>query len=166
MIRPLALGLTLLGAAACRPSASLPDAETEQVLQGFSMTQTTKGSRRWEMRSPEARVTLRGQSLLATPEIRFFRDDRHVSTAKSRTASMHSQTGAVRLQDDVVIVSVDQKAVLRTQRLDYSPEDQKFRTDEPLTIERPGVRIRGKGLVADAGLSDVTLYHQETSIVR
>ncbi|OGR58066.1 MAG: LPS export ABC transporter periplasmic protein LptC [Elusimicrobia bacterium GWA2_69_24] len=158
--------LLLLGAAACRPSATAPDAETQQVLEGFTMTQTTKGSRQWEIRSPEARVTLRGESLLATPEIRFFRNDRHVSTAKSKTASIHAQTGAVRLQDEVVIVSVDQKAVLRTQRLDYTPEDQKFRTDEPLTIERPGVRIRGKGLVADAGLSDVTLYHQETSIVR
>lgn len=128
------------------------------------MTQTAKGSRIWTLSAPTARVTMEGTALLASPEIRFFRDGRHASTARSKTATVRGDGKDVSLIGDVVIIAIRDKTTLKTVRLDYSAGTERFRTDEDVVVERPDAVLRGKGLEADAALTDITIYKQETKI--
>lgn len=128
------------------------------------MTQTAKGSRIWTLHAPSARVTMDGAALLESPEIRFYRDGRHASTARSKTAAVRGDGKDVALVGDVVIIAIKDKTTLKTVRLDYSAATERFKTDEDVVVERPDAVLRGKGLEADAALTDITIYRQETKI--
>ncbi|MBI3297486.1 MAG: LPS export ABC transporter periplasmic protein LptC [Elusimicrobia bacterium] len=156
-----ALALALASCAREGPPAPL---EASQTMQEFAMTQTAKGVRIWALDAPVARVSLEGAAVLDHPEIRFYRDGRHASTARSLTATVRGDGKDVALVGQVVITSLSDKTVLRTERLDYSAETERFRTEEAVVVERPDAVLHGRGLEADATLDNITIYHQETRI--
>jgi len=160
---PAALLMLLLAAAGgCRRGAPSGEQRVRQVIEDITMTQTVRGVKLWELRAPEARVALAGAADLVEPEVRFFHEGRHASTARARKASVSGDSKDVALREDVVIVSHRENATLRTEEMQYSAGDQKFRTDLPVRIEGPNSVMRGRGLEADAALSAVTVYNQET----
>ncbi len=155
-----------LALAACGREAAAPPAGASQTMTDFTMTQTAKGARIWTLASPRARVNLDGTAALETPEIRFFRDGRHASTARSKKGSVHGDGKDVALVGAVVITAISDKTTLRTERLDYSAKTERFRTEDAVTVVRPDAVLHGRGLEADATLSNITIYHQETVLHR
>lgn len=153
-----------LALAACARGEAPPPARASQTMHDFAMTQTAKGARIWALEAPRAVVELDGSASLESPEIRFFRDGRHASTARSRRAVVRGDGKDVALLGDVVITAIRDKTTLRTSRLDYSAETERFRTDEAVVVERPDAVLRGRGLEADAALTDITIYRQRTTI--
>ena len=137
-------------------------AEPSQEMEEFTMTHTRKGKRVWELRSPKARLKLTGGAEINKPEIRFFQNGNHTTTANADLAIVEDQTNDVHLEGNVVIVALKEKTKLTTDRLNYSTKDEMFRTEESVLIERPDARIRGVGLVADSALTDITIRSQET----
>ena len=160
----LTAALAALLAAACAKEVPTPPEGASQTMVEFTMTQTTKGARIWSLAAPRARVTLEGAAVLEKPEVKFFRAGKHSSTARSRQASVHGDGKDVALVGDVVIIAPRDKTTLRTQRLDYDTKAERFKTDEAVVVERPDAVLRGRGLEADATLTDITIYHQETKI--
>lgn len=153
-----------LALSACSRQEAVPPQEASQVMQDFAMTQTAKGARIWTVSAPRARVSLEGAAVLEHPEIRFYRNGRHASTARSRTATVHGDGKDVALVGTVVIIALRDKTTLRTERLDYSAQTERFRTEVAVVVERPDAVLHGRGLEADAALTDITIYHQETRI--
>ncbi|MDE2291481.1 MAG: LPS export ABC transporter periplasmic protein LptC, partial [Elusimicrobia bacterium] len=141
-----------------------PAAEARQTMQDFTMTQTAKGVRIWTLAAPQARVAMGGSALLDHPEIRFYRSGQHASTARSRQGFVRGDGRDVSLVGDVVITAIGDKTTLKTEHLDYSASDQRFKTQDPVLVERPGAVLRGTGMEADAGLNDITIFRQETRI--
>ncbi|MFH1724174.1 MAG: LPS export ABC transporter periplasmic protein LptC [Elusimicrobiota bacterium] len=154
--------LLALCVTSCARSSSGPPEQARQVMEDFTMTQTVAGTRLWQLGAPEARITLEGEARLDSPEILFYRHGEHVTTARAREASVDGETKDVSLKENVVITAHGERTTLYTSRLDYSSRDQRFRTKAAVTVERPGARVRGRGLEADAALTDITVYHQET----
>ena len=152
----------LLGTAACGPSDKIVAAEPSQEMEVFTMTRTRKGEKVWELRSPKAHLKLKGGAEIEKPEIRFFSKGAHATTATALKGVVDGITNDVRLAGDVVIVAVKEKTKLSTDSLDYSTKDELFRTEEVVLIERPDARVKGRGLVADAALTDITIRSQET----
>ena len=128
------------------------------------MTQTRRGTKVWTLISPRARVLPRGGAVIESPEIRFFRDGVHATTALAREAVVDDASKDVALRGDVVIAAHKEKTRLMTESLNYSSSDERFRTEERVVIERPDARIIGRGIEADAALTDVTIRRQETTL--
>lgn len=164
---PQALTLALAAALAldaCARRAPPSEGQGSQTMLDFTMTQTAKGARIWTLAAPRARVTMEGSAVLDKPEIRFFRDGRHASTARSAQGVVKGDGKDMALVGDVVITAIRDKTTLKTAHLDYSAATQRFRTDDAVLVERPDAVLRGKGLEADAALNDITIYRQETRI--
>ena len=153
-----------LAVSACARQEPPPAQEASQTMQEFAMTQTAKGSRIWTVSAPRARISLEGAAVLEHPDIRFYRNGRHASTARSRTATVRGDGKDVALVGEVVIIALRDKTTLRTERLDYSAQTERFRTEEAVVVERPDAVLHGRGLEADAALTDITIYRQETRI--
>lgn len=151
-------------AAACAKDVPPPPEGASQTMIDFTMTQTAKGARIWTLDAPRARVTLEGAAVLERPEIKFYRSGKHASTARSRQASVRGDGKDVALIGQVVIIAPRDKTTLRTERLDYDAKAERFRTDAAVVVERPDAVLRGRGLEADAALTDITIYRQETRI--
>ncbi len=126
------------------------------------MTQTENSRPLWRLKAPRADISIGGDADLEKPEILFFREGKHTSTARARRAVVDGSTRDVRLEGDVVLIGHEEEATLKTARLEYSGKTRRFRTDEEVFIERPGAKLRGRGLEADASLSEITIFEQET----
>lgn len=160
----LALGLAAFFSAACAKDLPPPPEGASQTMIDFTMTQTAKGSRIWTLNSPRARLTLEGAAVLEKPEVKFYRKGQHASTARSRTASVRGDGKDVAMVGDVVIFAPKDNTTLRTEHLNYDSKAERFRTDDAVVVERPDAVLRGRGLEADAALTDITIYKQETRI--
>jgi LPS export ABC transporter protein LptC len=162
LAQQVAAFLALLLAAGCSLDAPIGSGQPSQEMEGFSMTRTRLGERLWELRSPRARLKVEGGAVIESPEILFFRKGRHATTATAARGIVDAKTNDVRLKGSVLIVAHKEKTRLSTDRLDYSTEDEKFRTDGEVLIERPDARVKGRGLEADSALTDITIREQET----
>ncbi len=156
------IALAFFLAAGCLERGSQEAADPSQTLESFTMVQSEAGSDLWRLSAPVGSFTRSGDARLTRPEIRFYRDGRHASTARSRAASVGGDADSVRLEGDVVIVGHEEGTVLKTSRLDYSRELRRFHTEAAVVVESPGAVMRGRGLSADAALSDITVFEQET----
>jgi len=136
----------------------------KQVMHGLTMTQTRKGRKLWKLSSPKAKIQLDGEALLDSPEVLFFREGEkeHSTTARSKTASVEAESQDVHLVGNVVITAHAEETILKTDRLVYHNELEKFRTESEVLVTRPGMRLKGVGMEADAGLTDITIYKQRT----
>lgn len=151
----------MLGCA--KEQAPLPR-EASQVIRGLSMTQTTAGRKAWALQAPSATLSLDGSSRLDRPTMEFYRRGRHASTAQARFADVPGGSQNVRLSGGVVIRSMVEKAVLKTEDMDYLASESRFRTEGAVVVEREGAVLRGRGLSADSALSEIRIRHQETRI--
>lgn len=126
------------------------------------MTQTGEGRTLWELHAPRATLTLSGEARLTEPRIVFYRNGRPASTAVSKRASVKGQSRDVTLEEEVVIVSDEEKSTLRTDILHYDSKDRRFHTDSPVVVDRPGARVKGTGMDADSTLSTIRIRDQTT----
>jgi len=154
----------LITTTGCRKSSAAAPAEPKQIMEDFTMTQTESSKTVWQLSAPKASLTLEGDADLERPEILFYKDGKHTSTANATKATVRGGQRNVVLQGDVVITSLQEKTTLRTDRLDYSAAKQMFRTESEVFIERPGAKLKGRGLEADAALENITIFHQRTVI--
>ena len=156
--------LLALALAACSGRPSSPSEDAYQMMEDFTMSQTRKGETIWELKSPVAGLSLEGRAMLEEPEILFYEGGRRASTVRANTATVDSDTQDLRLEGDVVLVSLAEETTLRTSRLDYSGAEELFRTEEEVFIDRPGAKLKGRGMRADKTLSEISIYHQETVV--
>lgn len=155
----LALSLALAACARSRPAG---EDRPLQTMERFTMTQTEKSRTVWELSAPRADISLSGEARLDRPVIRFFREGRHASTARALKAFVDGESRDVALEGDVVVEAHAEESVLRTERLEYEAARDRLHTDRKVLIDRPGSRLRGRGLEADSALSSVTIFDQET----
>lgn len=163
MAPPLTAALAVaLGLSACARTRSIGEERPLQTMERFTMTQTEKSSKAWELSAPRADIALSGEARLDRPVIRFFRQGRHASTARALKAFVDGESRDVALEGDVVVEAHEEGSVLRTERLEYDAAKDLLHTDRDVLIDRPGGRLRGRGLEADSALSSITIFKQET----
>lgn len=164
---PLLLAFLLAASAAsaaCRSRGSAAAAQPSQSMEEFTMAQTVDGKRAWRLDARRAVISNAGDALLEKPSVLFYQGGRHASTAVAKKATVNGESQMIVLEEDVVIIGHEEKTTLRTSRLEYSEQDRRFRTDRRVDIERPGGRLRGRGMEGDAALSEITIYKQETVV--
>ena len=94
----------------------------------------------------------------------FFTKGHVSSKVESLQGIAHLTTHDILLSKSVVLTSIDEKTVLKTEKLTYSEKRKKFFTQEAVTVSRPGTIVRGRGIEADPQLSEIRIFNQESVI--
>ena len=164
---PACAGATALLSAlcACSPRSSGPFQPPVQSLEAFVLTETRAGATQWILKAREAILHDSGSADLASPHIDIYKDGKPASEVESRQGTYDDKSRDMHLKGDVVVVSRDEdssdKTTLKTDSLDYVEAERKFKTDEPVVIERRGSVMHGRGLVASHDLSEIHVLHEE-----
>lgn len=161
MAQTLILILLALAVACARVGTDSAGGPTQE-MRDFTMTQTESSRPIWRLKAPRADISMDGNADLEEPVILFFRHGKHASTARARRAVVVGATRDVRLEGDVVLIGHEEEVELRTARLDFSGKTQRFKTEEEVFVKQPGAQLRGRGLEADASLSEITIFEIET----
>ena len=149
----------------CSQRSAGPAEAPVQSLESFVLTETRRGATQWILKAREAILRDSGGADLASPHIDIFKDGKPATEVESRQGTFDDKTRDMHLRGDVVVVSRDEdsrdKTTLKTDSLDYVEGERRFKTDEPVVIERKGSVMHGRGLVASHDLSEIHVLHQE-----
>lgn len=129
------------------------------------MSQSVKGRPDWELKAATAVLDEKAkEAALAAPEMHFYRERKLVSRLSALSGAANTETRDIRLSSSVVVTSLEDRSVLRTEQLDFSSAKNKFFTDKDVLVTRPGGALRGRGMQATPDLSEITIFHQRTVI--
>ena len=129
------------------------------------MNQTQSGRLSWTLKARTA--LLRDDAQTATmvaPQIDFYKDNKISSQVTAITGLLHTDTHAVRLSSAVVVTSLEDGTILKTEELDYSPQNKKFMTEKDVRLTRPGGVLQGRGLEANEDLSEIRIFNQRSRL--
>lgn len=129
------------------------------------MSQSFRGRPDWELRAASALLDETAKSaLLSMPRMDFYKDRKMASRLSADFGTVATETRDIRLSSSVVVTSLEDRSVLRTEQLDFSSAKNQFYTDEEVVITRPGGALRGRGMRARPDLSEITIFNQRTVI--
>lgn len=145
-----------------RSPALRPDATIEQVR----ITETRKGEKLWDVEADKVEVFEdRGIAVFrhVTHPVRIvIYNGEETLTALAERAVVDLKTKDLQLIGDVRSES-SQGTKVFTERLNWSTKSQKISTKAAVVIEKEGFRIKGKGMVADAVLEQMTIHERIAS---
>ena len=158
--------LAILAAlSACSKSSAPAPEQPLQVIEGFTVSQADHGSRLWTMEGASAVLAEDAKQVAAvSPRLKFFKGGRQVTEVTSGSGVLRTDTNDVRLSSAVVVRSLDEDSVLKTDELLWDSKKNKYVTDQEVTITRPEGVLHGKGLEASSDLGEIKIHHQ-TSVI-
>lgn len=137
--------------------------ETRQILEGFSLRQSVKGTTSWVLR---ARLALlhegSRQVSFSEPRLEFYTGSKLTARAEAERGSTDLGTRDVSLSSAVKVSSLRDGTVLNTENLIYLSSSRKFTTESAVVLNRPGAVLRGRGLSANHDLSELRIRNQTT----
>ncbi|MEK7857885.1 MAG: LPS export ABC transporter periplasmic protein LptC [Elusimicrobiota bacterium] len=161
-----ALLLALTGASlGCRSKTAAQVLEPRQLLEGLSMSQSTRGAVDWSLKARSA--VLREDAKLAEltePRMEFLKNGKVVSRVSSLRGIVRTDTHDVVLSTGVVLDAIEDRSVLKTETLDYSSKTRLFTTQADILVTRPDGVLRGRGLEAKPDLSEIRIFNQQSVI--
>lgn len=134
-------------------------------MEGFALHQSVQGEPRWSLSAASA--TLHDDSKeadLAQPAMEFQKAGRTVSRVHALQGRVHTVTKDVVLSSAVVLEGLEERSVLKTERLEYSSKEDLFHTDADVLVTRPEGVLRGRGLKAKPDLSEIRIFNQESVV--
>lgn len=153
-----AAALTL---SACRRSKAPAAREPTQRLSGLTLSQSRRGVPLWSLRAEAAVLhDVESRADADEPRMAFYQDGRLASRLSAAAGSVDLKTNDVRLSSGVVVTSLQDRSVLRTEQLVYSSSKKKFYSDADVRVTRPGGSLTGRGLEATPDLSDIRIFNQ------
>lgn len=150
-------------AAGCRngnprsDSASLPS----QVVEGFVLHESSRGERLYTLEAETAYVYEAEERVeVVLPRTSFYDSQAQVHAVLVADRGMiYSKTNDLIAHGHVNVVTAD-STKLWTDSLCWNNGARLVKTDAPVEIETPKGRVRGIGLVSDAGLSKIEIQSE------
>ncbi|MGI6523859.1 MAG: LPS export ABC transporter periplasmic protein LptC [Bdellovibrionota bacterium] len=140
-------------------ASAMPDSDIELVMGKFHRSETKDGKKLWEVMSKEGRYNPTEQTAqLLEAQLWFYQKDGDVITVTSEKANItikDAKLEDVKLSDNVIITLNDIK--LTTNRARMAGDDQTVTTPGEITIEKPGLILKGKKLRANLGTKEFLL---------
>ncbi|MDD5657329.1 MAG: LPS export ABC transporter periplasmic protein LptC [Elusimicrobia bacterium] len=164
-LRGLAAALAVLFAACGCRRAAAPAQSTRQVLEGFTLTQTVRGRKTWQLKARSAVLEEDAdRARISEPRMEFYSEDRPVSRVRSLRGTVRLDSHDVRLSSSVVLEALEERSTMRTEQLDYSSKSNLFSTESDVAVERPEGRLRGRGMQAAPDLSEIRIFNQQAVV--
>jgi len=158
-------GLVLVLLGGCRekqvagPSPALPN----QIIESFTLHESNSGKRLYTLQASKAFVYEAEQRVDVTElRVSFYDDHGAVhSTLVADQGTIYSRTEDLVARGNVSVRTED-STLLETDSLAWSNTARLVRTDAPLVISTPKGKVKGKGLISDAGLTKIEIQSEVT----
>ena len=169
-------GLLLIGLAGlpgCRGEDSSAPAGTasrplpDQVISGFSLTETAKGLKEWTFAAGTAAVFEKRNILEAdTVKVTFFDAQGGVrSVVTARSGKLNRNTDDMEARGDVVVTGAD-GVVLRTESLTWAAESRQITSEDSVTVIRHGDVLTGWGFRGEPDLGKFEILRSMKATIR
>lgn len=154
--------LLLLAACAKAPQSA---EEPLQRIEGLTLRRANAGVPQWEIEAEGADLTEGDKrAALRRPKAAFFDKGRKVSRLESLSGEARLDANDLRLSSSVVVTSLEDGTVLKTEELFYSSAKGRFHTEREVFVKRPGGSLRGEGMEATPDLTEIRIFKQRTTI--
>jgi len=161
----LLLPILLVALAGC-PHSDEPAGERElpdQVVEGFVMHESSSGERLYTLEADTAYVFEVDERVdVVVPTVTFYDEAGEVhAVLHAKRGAIYSQNSNLVARGEVRVETAD-STVLLTDSLSWSNVSREVRTDAPVDIATPKGRVKGQGLVSDAGLTRIEILSEVT----
>ncbi len=142
------------------------DTSPEQELKKFNIVQTNDGQKEWELEAKEAKIyEEKKQAIAEDIKVKFFEKDSVASILTAKTGRIHSESGDMEVEGNVIINSIAEETKIETEKLRYIAKEKKIVSDEFIKQTRPNSVITGYGLETDTSLEKVIIKRDVKSEV-
>ena len=144
-------------------SKPLPD----QVISGFSLTETSMGRRDWHMEAEKAYIYEKRNILEAEViEVTFFDEDGAVrSILRARYGKLNRNSDDMEARGNVVVRGSD-GVVLETETLSWESNSRKITSDDSVTVFRNEDVLTGWGFRGDPDLGSFRILRDMKATIR
>ena len=158
------LAVLATGLAACGGSNSTIG-EPVQRLENLELSQSQGRTPGWNLKAASAVLQESDKNAaLVEPRMEIFKNGRPATRLSARAGFLRTDNNDLRLSTGVVVTSLEDGAILKTEELLYSSARAKFFTEKEVTIIRKDGVVHGQGLEASPDLSKVTIFNQRTQL--
>jgi LPS export ABC transporter protein LptC len=151
------------GVPAGTTSRPLPD----QVISGFSLTETARGSKEWTFNAGIASIYERRNVLEAdTVKVTFFDGEgRTKSVLTARSGKLNRNTNDMEARGNVVVTGSD-GVVLRTETLTWVADTHEITSQDSVTVIRHGDVLTGWGFRGEPDLGKFEILRNMRATIR
>jgi len=148
--------------------STVPELETntdaDLCLKEIHYVETKGNGKEWELRAKCAEHFLRDDiTLLHDMKVTFFADDGRVIIMRGDKGSVKKRKD-IEVTGNVVITSSDGYRIV-TESLRYDGVKRQISTEDPVVIERQGMRLRGVGVLVDLGEEKLYLQKNVQTVI-
>ncbi len=166
----LKLFFTISLAAAClaacgEKNSAQPPSGPLQRGEDVIISESEMGESKWLLTTKSADYYDEEQKVVLTaPKLVNKTGGKEDSSIKADKGSYEFNKGLITLSGGVTGVSLSEGATIKTSKMYYDTKTRKVWTDEPVTLKRGGVTVKGQALEANADFSEIQLYRQKTQL--
>ena len=136
------------------------------ALEGVTLTHWNElGDKVWLLQAGSA-LQYADVTILEHASVTLFEDAVPISSGSADSVSVNNSSSDFDLEGNITVVSYHDKATLATSQLHWDAKERKIYSDEDVMVARGDLIVRGKGLVAEPDLSQITIYNQVTSYLK
>ncbi|MCP4228739.1 MAG: LPS export ABC transporter periplasmic protein LptC [bacterium] len=133
------------------PQEDMPD----QVIEDFFLIETEGEEVVWKLTANRAEIYNDAhRAEITTVKVDFYEEGEYTSTLTSDTGEIDTITNDMVARGNVVVNSMKEGAVLKTDELMWQSHTGLIVSEYPVTMERGDGIIKGKGFTATPGLSE------------
>lgn len=132
----------------------------KQVVEGFSISETNKGTPNWVLDASRAEIYEdQKRVLLKSPDIKFYQEGKYSSRLTASSGRINTENYDIWGDSDCVLTTTNGETLI-TSNLHYRSDIKKVVTDDNVKLIKPNETIYGKGLEATPDLKSVIIKKQ------
>ena len=121
-----------------------------------------QGEKIWELKAVSGVQTLRKMTL-SQVSVFLYEEGRVTSEGEAEEARVDNQSSDLLLEGNVRVVSYVEGDELLTSELQWSNRERKLWTEEEVILKKGYLITKGRGLIADADLTTITIKKDVTT---
>ncbi|UCC66162.1 MAG: LPS export ABC transporter periplasmic protein LptC [Deltaproteobacteria bacterium] len=140
------------------------EAKADLFLEEVHYVETKGEKKEWELRAKSAHHFLQEEStLLKDLRVTFFAEGGRIVTLSGEEGSIKRKK-EIEVHGNVVVTSSDGYRVV-TDSLYYDEERRQIYTDDPVLIERAGMRVKGIGILVDIKKGTLSIQKEVETVI-
>lgn len=161
----IALSLTVLFCACSEKTVTESKSGPTQRGENVIISESEKGQSKWLLTTKTADYYDEEQKVvLASPKLINKNEGKDDSSIKSDEGIYDFNNNIITMSGDVKGVSLSEGAIIKTEKIYYNSKTREVWTDQPVTLTRGGLTVKGAALQANGDFSEIQLYKQKTQL--
>ena len=145
------------------PESLSPETEADLKIDRFQLTESDKGKVLWRLEADSARLFEEAkETRLEGIHLLMYQEERPALDVSGNNGLLNMDTHNISLAGGVRACSPE-GLCLTTESLRWMQHERELSTNDPVRIERPNLKIEGRGLVANLDLERIRILGRVTT---